>query len=196
MQSSRLRKSLSLVGALGASALLAACGNANERQTSGTYAGEGGVPAPYLSVGQLAYQVQISRELNPSESEDQAYLEGVPAGDLTVRPGEEWFMISLQVYNSTSRPQPSSPDIYLEDSEGDVYRPVVPDNTNLFAYRARNVPGNGRLPEPGTIASQGPTQGAILLFKLRLASLSNRPIDIRIVNPAKPSESAKAELDV
>jgi hypothetical protein len=196
MPSSSLRKSLSLLGALAASVLIAACGNSSQRETTGTYAGEGGVPAPYLSVGPLAYQVQISRQLNPAESEDQAYLEGVPPADLTVHPGEEWFMVSLQVYNNTSHPYPASTDITLVDSEGNVYRPIVPNSSNLFAYRAGNVPGNGRLPEPDTIAGQGPTQGAILLFKIKLASLSNRPIDIEIVNPAKPSETAKAELDV
>jgi hypothetical protein len=196
MPSSRLRKSLALLGALSASALLAACGNSSQRETTGTYAGEGGVPAPYLSVGPLAYQVQVSRQLNPAESEDQAYLEGVPAATLTVHPGEEWFMVSLQVYNNTSHPYPASTDIYLEDTEGNIYRPIVPNSTNLFAYRGGEVPGNGVLPEPDTIAGEGATQGALLLFKLKLISLSNRPIDIKIVNPAKPSEMAEAELDV
>src|SRR5579875_3175983 len=103
MQRIPTRNAAALLGAVLCSLAIAACGNSNERLTSGTYAGEGGVPAPYLQVGDLAYQVQISRQLNPYEEEDQAYLEGIPPALQQLKPGEEWFAVFLQVYNETGR---------------------------------------------------------------------------------------------
>jgi hypothetical protein len=196
MISTSLRKLTPLAGALAASLAIAACGSSNERVTVGTYAGEGGVPAPYLSVGPLQYQVQISRALNPAESEDAAYLSGLSPADSKLSPGEEWFGVFIQVYNQTGRPHPSASDITISDTQGNVYKPLVPASTNFFAYRPAQVPAHGRLPEPGSPADTAPTQGALLLFKIRLESLSNRPIEVTIVNPADPAQSAKAELDV
>jgi|SRR5579875_191975 len=190
------RKGMALLGAAVCAVALAACGDANERVTSGTYAGEGGVPAPYLQVGQLAYQVQISRELNPYESEDQAYLEGIPPALQQLKPGEEWFAVFLQVYNETGKPHPASTEISLFDTQDNVYYPINPTGYNPFVYRGGEVPAHGRLPEPNSIAGESPTQGAALLFKIKLASLANRPIEIKIVNPENPKEVATAELDV
>jgi hypothetical protein len=189
--------SLRVLAAAGAAALLlSACGSSNVREISGTYAGEGGLPAPYLSVGPLAYQVQISRALNPADTEDSAYLTGLTPAQAKLSPGEEWFGVFMQVFNETGHPHPASPDITLYDTQGNVYRPIVPPGVNLFVYKAADVPAHSRLPEPGSPADTAPTQGELLLFKIRLESLSNRPIDVKIANPANPAESASAELDV
>lgn len=178
-----------------AAVALAGCGG-NERMTSGTYAGEGGVPAPYLDVGSLAYQVQISRELNPAESEDAAYLEGLTPAQAQLLPGEEWFGVFLQVYNRTGHAAPAATEISLYDTQGNVYKPYATSSTNLFAYRGGEVQAHSRLPAEGTPAATFPTQGELLLFKIKVASLSNRPIDIKIVSPTNPAETAHAELDV
>jgi len=63
--SSRLRKLPLVLGALLAALLLAACGDSHTKVSTGTYAGEGGKNAPYLNVGPLIYEVQLSRQLNP-----------------------------------------------------------------------------------------------------------------------------------
>jgi hypothetical protein len=52
------------------------------------------------------------------------------------------------------------------------------------------------LPQPDTTASFGPTQGALLLFKIRDASLNSRPLEIRIAKPEGLLGSVSAELDV
>ena len=71
--------------------------------TTGTYAGESGANAPYLNVGPLIYQVQLSRELNPYNIEDSAYLQGLTPAQRQLEPGQEWFAVFMQVYNNTSR---------------------------------------------------------------------------------------------
>jgi hypothetical protein len=59
-----------------------------------------------------------------------------------------------------------------------------------------SVPSKGRLPEPDTIASEGTTQGALLLFKIQTVSLDNRPLTLSIVDTEDAAEMASAELDV
>ena len=79
---------------------LGACGDSHTRVTTGTYAGESGANAPYLNVGPLVYEVQLSRELNPSNIEDAAYLQGLTPAEAQLEPGQEWFGVFMQVYNT------------------------------------------------------------------------------------------------
>ena len=74
--SSRLRKLPLLALVLLAALALGACGDSHTKVTTGTYAGESGANAPYLDVGPLVYEVQLSRQLNPYDVEDAAYLQG------------------------------------------------------------------------------------------------------------------------
>jgi hypothetical protein len=73
---------------------------------------------------------------------------------------------------------------------------LAPNPANPYAYRGGAVPPGGRLPIPDSAAAFGPTQGALLLYKVQIVSLDNRPWKIRISDPANPRESASAELDV
>lgn len=192
----RARNASFLVLALFAALLLAACGNSETRVTTGTYNGASGKNAPYLNVGPLIYQVQISRELNPWNSEDNYYLQGLTPAQRELHVGEEWFGVFMQVYNKTSKPHPIATDLTISDTEGITYKPVIPSSVNDFAYRNQIVPGNGMVPLPDTPAANGPTQGAVLLYKIKVISLDNRPLTLKIVDPADPAQTASAELDV
>lgn len=194
----RLGGRLVLVAVFAIAALgLSACSdNSHTRVTTGTYAGESGANAPYLNVGPLIYQVQLSRELNPYDTEDASYLAGLTPAQRKLSPGEEWFAVFLQVYNESSIPHPTATNISISDTEENVYTPIVPSQTNEFAYRAGILAPKGRIPELDTVAADGPTQGAMLLFKIKVLSLDNRPIEIKIVDPTDPSKTASAELDV
>jgi hypothetical protein len=193
---SRLRKLALILPALLAVLALGACGNSHTRVTTGTYAGESGANAPYLDVGPLSYEVQLSRQLNPTNSEDSSYLQGLGAEELKLENGQEWFAVFLQVYNHTSAPLRATNSVTITDTQGNTYTPIIPDQTNPFAYRGGEVPANGQIPIADTTANSGPTQGSMLLFKIRVVSLDNRPLELKILDPENPSESASAELDV
>jgi hypothetical protein len=194
--SSRLRKLTLLALALVAVFALSACGDSHSKVSTGTYAGESGANAPYLDVGPLIYEVQLSRELNPNNSEDASYLQGLGAGERRLAPGQEWFAVFVQVYNNTSQPLPSASELTISDTQGNTYTPVVPSPLNPFAYRVGTVPAKGQLPIADTTANSGPTQGALLLYKIQTVSLDNRPLQLKIVDPSNPAETASAELDV
>jgi len=193
---SRLRKLTLLALVLLAASVLTACGDSHSRVTTGTYAGESGANAPYLDVGPLVYEVQLSRELNPYTTEDSAYLQGLSPAQQKLAPGQEWFAVFLQVYNNSSSPLPAATNLTITDTQGNRYTPIAPSAANPFAYRAGSVPGDGRLPVADSIASQGTTQGALLLFKIQIVSLDNRPLKLTIVDPENSAETASAELDV
>jgi hypothetical protein len=194
--SSRLRKLTLVVPALLAALALGACGDSHTRVTTGTYAGESGANAPYLNVGPLIYEVQLSRELNPANTEDAAYLQGLGPAESKLEAGQEWFAVFVQVYNNSSQELQDASDFTVTDTQDNVYAPIVPDQTNQFAYRAGPVPAKGQVPAPGTTADSFGTQGALLLFKIQIVSLDNRPLEFKIFDPEDPSETASAELDV
>jgi hypothetical protein len=191
-------RKLALLAALALAALsLGACSDdSHTRVTTGTYAGESGQNAPYLNVGPLIYEVQLSRELNPADTEDAAYLKGLTPAQRKLGPGEEWFAVFMQVYNESSTPHPAATEITIADTQENVYRPIVPDATNEFAYRGGLLQPKGRIPALNTVAADGPTQGALLLYKIKIVSLDNRPLELKIVDPLDPRETAQAELDV
>lgn len=192
-----MRKRSVLTTLLSLSALaLGACGDSHTRVTTGTYAGESGQNAPYLDVGPLIYEVQLSRQLNPADTEDRAYLAGLPASARKLNQGEEWFGVFMQVYNESDRSHPAATSFKISDTQGNVYSPVAIASSNEFSYRGGSVPSKGRIPALNTVASNGPTQGALLLYRIKIASLDNRPLTLKIVDPTNPSKTASAELDV
>ena len=194
--SSRMRK-LPLAGLLVLAVLaLAACGESRTKVTTGTYAGESGANAPYLDVGPLIYQVQLSRQLNPYSVQDSPYLRGLTPVQRKLLPGQEWFGVFIQVYNNTSRVQLAASSPTISDTQNNVYTPIVPDQTNEFAFRGGLITGDTRVPVLDSVAAAGPTQGALLLYKIQIVSLDNRPLVIRFVSPTNPLQSASAELDV
>jgi hypothetical protein len=181
--------------------LLGACSDdSHTRVTTGTYAGESGQNAPYLNVGPLIYEVQLSRQLNPADTEDAAYLTGLSPAQRLLRPGEEWFGVFVQVYNGSSVPHLAAKEMTISDTEKNVYLPIVPSPTNEFSYQrfAYNTPlaPKARIPAPDTVAANGPTQGALLLYKIKVVSLDNRPLELNIIDPIDPTLTASAELDV
>jgi hypothetical protein len=197
MFSRRLRKpSLTLALLLLAALALSACGNSETKVTTGTYAGESGQNAPYLNVGPLVYEVQLSRELNPANVEDAAYLQGLTPLQRKLLPGQEWFAVFIQVYNHSSVPHLGANSITISDTQNNFYSPILPDQTNQFAYRGGFIPAESQIPVASSIAANGGTQGALLLYKIRVVSLDNRPLTIHIVDPKDTTQRASAELDV
>ncbi|HLL93056.1 MAG TPA: hypothetical protein VK252_08965, partial [Solirubrobacteraceae bacterium] len=123
--SSRLRKLPLVLGALLAALLLAACGDSHTKVSTGTYAGEGGKNAPYLNVGPLIYEVQLSRQLNPYNTEDAAYLEGLTAAERKLEPGQEWFAVFVQVYNNSNQELTDASDFTISDTQENIYTPLT-----------------------------------------------------------------------
>jgi hypothetical protein len=167
-----------------------ACGNKKDEVTRGETEGI------YLDLGDLKYQVQISRQLNPADAEDRAYLAGVPAADRALRPDQTWFGIFLRVQNETNSPHPSAEEFEIVDTQGTIFRPVEIGPENPFAYRPATLGPDSVLPQPDSAAAENTIQGALVLFKMPYANLENRPLEFEIHDPRDPERTAQVALDV
>ncbi len=186
-----LAAALTLALAVGVSA----CGNKQSPKTVGLTEGA------YLDIGPMSYQVQISRQLNPRDTEDKAYLEGVGLRDRAIKNTEVWFAVFLRVQNQSSQPQVAANAFEITDTQDDRYEPLPLALTNQWAYRGGLVaPGggppatdNGFIPTPNSPPANGVVQGSLLLFKLPLTALNNRPLELRI---RSAQGEARVDLDI
>ncbi len=183
---------LAAVLALGVSA----CGQ--EEVEAGGYQTENAQVAEtegiYLEVGEMKYQVQISRQLNPLLVDDRAYFEGVSEGDLDLADDEVWFGVWMRVENESEEPQEAAERFTIVDTQENEYVPVEIGEENALAYAAREVEGGKLLPDPNGPAGERQPNGALLLFKLKRFSLDNRPLELIIEGPE--GERALVNLDV
>lgn len=151
----------------------------------------------YVEVDGLQYQVQISRPLNPDDTEDATYLAGIADSEEAIlERGENWFAVFLRVRNTHKDGDAiqSATKFEIEDTTGTRFEPVEIDPANnSLAYEAGAVPPLGKIPKFNTPASDSTTQGALLLFKIPGSNLENRPLEFLIEGA---SGEALVDLDV
>lgn len=187
--------SLRRVLALSALALLAlplaACGNKQEVTTFGHTEGS------YLNVGDLTYQVQISRILNPADNTDRSYLIDLPFGEDQLAPDEAWFGVFVIAFNEGNTPHMATDEFEIVDTQENVYHPVEIGEDNVFAYRPGMIEADGQIPAIGTAASNNPSvNGGLLLFKMKNETFDNRPLELKIHAAEGTPEEAAVDLDV
>jgi hypothetical protein len=168
---------------------LGACGNKKAHTLHATTEG------PYIDVGPLKYQVQISRLLNPANPEDAGYLIDLPA-DQQLGPKDQWFGVFMRVENGTDDPQPAADHYEIVDTQGNRYSPIQMGPKNVFTYRAAPIPANDTLPLPDSPAGSNTIQGAMLLFKIPVANFENRPLVLRVSSSSVPNQVGTIDLDV
>jgi hypothetical protein len=164
-------------------AFLTGCGD-NPREHN---AGREGLPE---KVGKLEYNVYITRELNLRDVEDSGYYKGPEAPPGFALYGV--FLVACNPATSANTPSiPASSDFTVIDTQGNRFRPLALPADNDFAYHAQPVTHRACIPKLGSLASNTPTNGSLLIFKLPLTTLENRPLDLQIVSP--PDQSGKTE---
>src|SRR5262245_19286006 len=108
---------------------LAGCGEKSD------YVRFGETEGIYVDVGNLVYQVQLSRFLNPGDVEDHDYLRGLPANFNTGQ-DEILFGVWMRVKNYTDGSLPTTDEYVIVDTEENEYRPIPLEEDNVFAYQA------------------------------------------------------------
>jgi hypothetical protein len=155
----------------------------------------GETEATYLTVADLQYQVQLSRQLNPFDIEDRDYLHGLPAGEAKLAPNQAWFAVFMRVENPLhDRALVPTTQFEIVDTQHTRYTPVALGRSNLYGYVPRPIAPEGRLPDLNSTAGFAPTQGALVLFKVDRKSYENRPLELEISAPG--AQTARVSLDV
>jgi hypothetical protein len=172
--------------------LVAFTGCKNTREND---AGREGRPE---KIGHVEYNVFITRELNLKDVEDRGYYQGPEAP-----PGFALYGVFLQACNPQTGASgvhwtPSS-NFQIEDAQGGRYRPLPMPASNMWAYKPVPLKNQNCIPQKGSLTASGPTSGALLIFRLPLQALENRPLDLRITAPPNASgqrQSKLIELDI
>src|SRR3954453_169432 len=107
-----------LVVAAVAAFVLAGCGEKSD------YVRVAETEGIYVDVGNLVYQIQLSRYLNPGDLEDKQYLQGVPASEATLAADEVWFGVFMRVKNYTDETLQPATQFVITDTEDDEFYPV------------------------------------------------------------------------
>ena len=185
-----LRVLLLLALAAASAGVLAGCGNKLEVRTVGETEGI------YIDVGELRYQVQLSRIINPYDIEDRHYLEGLPAGTVPLKSDEAWFGVWMRVQNSTNAKRlPAAEEFEIVDTQEHTFTPIELEE-NPFAYEAQELAPNTVVPAPNSPAGEGVIQGSLILFKLTTEALANRPLEFKIQSPESPDDIGLVDLDI
>jgi len=192
--SSHLRKSPLAILALLALLALGGCGDSHTRVSTGTYAGESGKNAPYLNVGPLIYEVQLSRELNPANIEDAAYLQGLTPAESHLAPGRSGLRCSCCYTTLPPRCRGHERDGHRHPKQH-LYTLGAECHQRIRLPRRLGA-GQGELPFRSRSPARALQVALCCLYKIQVVSLDNRPLELKIVDPSNTSQTASAELDV
>ncbi len=178
----RFGSAVVLVAALVAGLLLSGC-DSNPEDTLKVNEGEP------MQLGDLVYNVQISRILNPRDGEDKAYLAGQPPP-----PNNEFYLgVFMEIENQADSVQQVPTAFQVVDTGGTQFDPVPSHSLFALDLGGRVTP-NGELPEPETTAANGPIQGAMVLFLIDRPALQDRPLILHI--PSSTGSTGDVQLDI
>jgi len=147
-----------------------------------------------ITVDGLSYNVYITRQLNLRDPEDHDYFSGPEAP-----PGFEYLGVFIQVCNDVNHTHggASTPvnSFRIIDTQGRQYQPTPLPAGDVFAYRPRPLSAKQCVPTPGSAPAAGPIGGSLLLFKVPVEALENRPFNLAI-GPGPLREDRMIELDL
>ncbi len=168
-----------------AAALVAVAGCGGEEET---HEAEEGVP---IELGDLEFNVQLTRFLNPADPEDSEYLAGQ---QLPPPPTENYLAVFMTIENTRDEETrlPGEGQMDIVDTTGAAFE-AVPSETDYAVPLGATLPGDGEVPEPGSAGSTGPTEGAIVLFLVDKGVPENRPLELEIEHDG---ETATVTLDI
>ena len=144
-----------------------------------------------IKVAGVTYNVYLTRQLNPYDAEDSAYTQGEKAD----QPGFYFYGVFLKACNENDHGPRLLPttNFAVRDTQGDRFVPIALPKTNVFAYRPKPLAKKSCVPPAGSLAASGPTAGALLMFKVPVPAVENRPLELEI---QAGGQSHLIELDI
>ncbi len=161
-----------------------------------------------LELGDLSYNVQITRFLNPEDPEDKAYL----AGQEPPGPGQAYLGVFLTIENEGEEAVEIPSGFEVADTTGADYEPVPSESPYALQLPGQDetatqdaepdaiedlqpteIPPGGEIPIPDSTAAEGVIGGAMLLFLVDESVTENRPLELHV--PGE-EEDGVVELDI
>jgi hypothetical protein len=150
---------------------------------------------PYFNAGQMTYQIEVSRQLNPYNAVDAQYLSGL-SGAQDISAQQFWFGVFLWAKNQSGHIAASADKFEIVDSAGDVYTPTpLNASVNPYAWTPLKLSPNEIEPIADSAGSDSSPGGGLILFKLNQSVYSNRPLTLKVFAPgAKKASSVSLDL--
>ncbi len=102
----------------------------------------------------------------------------------------------MRVENETDEELPAAEQFRIVDTQHTEFEPIEIDpEVNPFGYQPRPIPPGELLPELNSPPSDNTIQGALVLFKVTVESLGNRPLELEIESDTG-GDNAVVDLDV
>jgi hypothetical protein len=142
-----------------------------------------------IKLGELLYNVQITRILNLDDAEDKAYLVGQKA----LPPDQYYLGVFMRVDNEGSSSAQVARDFKVVDTVGTTFAPLP--SKSLFALEpGQTIHGGDQLPEGESTAANGPIEGSMVLFRITESAIEDRPLTLEI--PSSDGSTGEVELDI
>jgi hypothetical protein len=136
-----------------------------------------------LELGELEYNVTFSRYLNPNDTEDSAYLVGLPEAPK----GESYFGVFFEIQNESDEPQTLPETVTITDADEQEYEAL--ESESIFALPfGTSVEGEEQVPILDSPAQQGPIEGSVTIFLLPEEASENRPLTLHIEGAEEEGE--------
>ena len=178
----RLGAILATAVAIVAGVLLSGCDTAPENANQVTE-GQG------MKLDDLLFNVQITRELNPFDTEDKAYL----VGQKPLGPDQYYLGVFMRIDNEGDTSSQVPTDMSVVDTVGDTFKPLP--SSSLFALKLGDTLHAGdQLPEGESVAANGPIQGSMVLFRIDSSAIQDRPLTLHITTST--GSTGEVELDI
>jgi hypothetical protein len=143
-----------------------------------------------VELGELHYNVTFSRYLNPKDSEDTAFLEGLPEAPK----GETYFGVFFEIQNESDHVQPLPDSLMITDTEDNEYEVI--ENESIFALPlGGEVEAEEQIPVLDSAAQLGPIEGSVAVFLLPEEASEDRPLILHIPG-AEGEEGGEVTLDL
>jgi hypothetical protein len=205
----RLPLAIFLALALCAALVVAGCGGEEEELQV--------VEGEPLELGELAYNVQITRFLNPDDPEDKGYL----AGQQPPEPGQAFLGVFLTIENDGDEAADIPYNFKVRDTQASesasqgvgIYDPVPSSSVYALQLPGQDesasggfeegavedlqpttIPAGDEIPIPDSTAAEGVIGGAMLLFLVDQEVAENRPLELEV--PGEAGEHGTIELDI
>jgi hypothetical protein len=141
-----------------------------------------------LELDGVAYNVFITRQLNPRVAPDGAYVSD------EAPPGETLYGVFIQACNQSDEARQTVENFVVKDNQDNEFEPEELPEDNAFAYSSRTIEAHECIPEAGSVAQLGPTAGSMLLFQFPLETTENRPLELEL--EGESGERLTFELDL
>jgi hypothetical protein len=142
-----------------------------------------------IKLGDLSYNVVITRYLNTNDVEDSAYLKGAPP----LPDGAYYLGVFVQVHNSGDSAVSLPQTLSVVDTQGDQYDSVNLKNPYALPLGSR-VRANESLPLAESAPANGPIGGSLVLFLLGRKATEDRPLELTV--PSDTGDTGRIELDL